>query len=144
MTAYFESDAAIERLTRAMLGHSLPKEMWTHVAHFAVTLWLLRHRPGLVLERDMPEFIRSYNESVGGVNSDTAGYHETITRASIRAARAFLARYEGVPLHEVVDALMASRLGDKNWLLGHWSKERLFSVEARRVWVEPDLTPLPF
>jgi hypothetical protein len=26
----------------------------------------------------------------------------------------------------------------------YWTRERLFSVEARRNWVEPDLAPLPF
>jgi hypothetical protein len=31
-----------------------------------------------------------------------------------------------------------------DWILAHWSKERLFSVEARREWLEPDLQPLSF
>ena len=144
MTTFFDSDAAIERLTDGMLMHRLPKEMWTHAAHFAGTLWLLRHRPDVAPERDMPGFIRGYNESVGGRNSDSEGYHETITLASIRAARGFLAGRDGMPLHAVVDALMASRLGDKNWLLDHWSRARLFSVEARRGWVAPDVQPRPF
>jgi hypothetical protein len=39
-------------------------------------------------------------------------------------------------------ALMQSALGDKNWPLVHWTKATLFSVEARRHWVEPDLSPL--
>jgi len=39
---------------------------------------------------------------------------------------------------------MQSPFGNKDWLLAYWSKERLFSVEARRAWVEPDLAPLPF
>ena len=33
-------------------------------------------------------------------------------------------------------------MGDKAWPLTHWSRERLFSVEARRGWVDPDLKPL--
>jgi hypothetical protein len=67
------------------------------------------------------------------------------TQGSIRAARAFLARFPAErPLHEIADALMASRLGDKGWLLDYWSRERLLSVEARRGWVGPDLRALPF
>ena len=50
-------------------------------AHFAASLWLMRHRADLDLPRDMPDLIRRYNEAVGGVNSDTEGYHETITLA---------------------------------------------------------------
>jgi hypothetical protein len=33
-------------------------------------------------------------------------------------------------------------MGDKAWPLTFWSRERLFSVAARRGWVEPDLAPL--
>jgi hypothetical protein len=40
--------------------------------------------------------------------------------------------------------LMASPLGRSDWLLAYWTRERLFSVDARRRWVEPDLKPLPF
>jgi hypothetical protein len=32
----------------------------------------------------------------------------------------------------------------KHWLLAYWTRERLFSVDARRGWTEPDLKPLPF
>jgi hypothetical protein len=145
MTAYYPSDAAIAALAEGFLGCSIPKEEWTHAAHFAMTLWLMRHQPERDLPRAMPGLIRAYNESVGGVNSDTAGYHETITQASIRAARAFLIeRPAGEPLHQTVDALMAGALGGSGWPLTYWSRAHLFSVAARRGWVEPDLQPLPF
>ena len=42
--------------------------------------------------REMPGLIRAYNESTGVPNTDTGGYHETITLASLRAACAWLAR----------------------------------------------------
>ncbi len=140
-----QSDADIERVVLGMLDCSLPKQDWTHAAHFAATLWLLRHRPEIDLQAQMPLFIQSYNASVGGVNSDTEGYHESITQASLRAARAFLEHCPPTqPLHEVLERLTDSPLGRSDWLLDYWSKSRLFSVEARRSWVEPDLRPLPF
>jgi hypothetical protein len=40
--------------------------------------------------------------------------------------------------------LMSSPLGKSDWPLAYWTRARLFSVEARRSWVEPDLEPLPF
>jgi hypothetical protein len=145
MTTYFESDAVIEKLVDGFIACTLPKAEWTHAAHFATTLWLMRYQPARDLPQAMPGLIRAYNASVGGVNSDTAGYHETITRASIRAARAFRdARSDREPLHVTVDALMAGDLGKSDWLLVYWSHERLFAVDARRGWVEPDLQPLPF
>lgn len=145
MTTYYPSDVAIAALARGFLDRALPKAEWTHAAHFAMTLWLMRHEPARNLSRDLPGLIRRYNESVGGVNSDTAGYHETITQASIRAARAFLAsRSAGEPLHDVVDALMDGALGGSEWPLAYWSRAHLFAVSARRGWAEPDLQPLPF
>jgi hypothetical protein len=144
MIAPFATDAEIERVALGLLDRTLPKAEWTHAAHFAAVLWLMRHRPALDLPSSLPWIIRAYNEAVGGRNTDSEGYHETITQASIRAARAFLAaRPRDEPLHAMVAALMTSPLGRPDWILVHWSRERLFAVEARRGWVEPDLAPLP-
>ena len=118
--------------------------MWTHAAHFAATLWLLQYRPEVELPREMPGIIRGYNEAIGGTNTDTSGYHETITQASIRAARAFLAEEPRRPLFLTCNTLLESRLGNPDWLLEYWTRPRLFSVEARRAWIEPDLKELPF
>ncbi len=140
----FISEAEIAALADGMMDHTLPKTAWTHAAHFAAACWLIRCRPDINPERDMPGLIRAYNEAVGGVNSDTAGYHETITQASLRGARAVLAAFGDAPLPVALNALLAGELGDKNWPLTYWTRERLFSMEARRGWVEPDLKPLPF
>ena len=140
MTHHFPNDAAVARVGFGLIDRTLPKPEWTHAGHFAAALWLLRHEPEDVVRRRMPAMIRAYNEATGVANTDEGGYHETITLASIAAARAFLdARPASAPLHAVVDELMASRLGRPDWLLGFWSRARLFSVEARRSWVEPDL-----
>jgi hypothetical protein len=143
MTKHFRNDDDIDRLARGVIDGSCPKAEWTHAAHFAVALWVLRHWPDRPAETVMPDIIRTYNEASGVRNTDTAGYHETITQASIRAARAFLSRHPSSPaLHELIDLLMDTPLGGSEWILSHWSRERLFSVEARRSWVEPDLQPL--
>ena len=143
MTAPYASDAEIERLAHGLLDHSLPKVEWTHAAHFAAALWLMRHRPDLDLPAAMPDLIRGYNLAVGVRNTDSGGCHETITQASLMKARAFLGeRPAGEPLHETVAALMASPLGKPDWILAHWSRERLFSVQARRGWTPPDLASL--
>jgi hypothetical protein len=139
----FSSDQELADIGNRLCNRTLPKPAWTHAAHFAATLWVLARRPDLDAERDMPGLIRAYNEATGVANTDTGGYHETITQASIRAARARLADFPG-PLFESCNALLASPLGDKNWPLSYWSEARLFSPEARRSWMEPDLKPLPF
>jgi hypothetical protein len=127
-----------------LLDQSLPKSQWTHAAHFAAAVWLLARRQDLDAERDMPGFIRSYNEATGVANTDSGGYHETITQASLRAARSFLAQAPQRSLCDTCNAIMASPFGKSDWLLAYWSREWLFSVRARKFWVDPDLQPLPF
>ncbi|RRN66456.1 hypothetical protein [Caulobacter sp. 602-1] len=136
------TDAEIAALAEGLLDRSLPKDQWTHAAHLTATLRLVRLRDAN-LERDLPWVIRTYNVAVGGQNTETAGYHETITQAYLAAIRAFEAALPpGTSDAEAVALLLATPLGDKNWPLTHWSRERLFSVEARRWWVDPDLKPL--
>jgi hypothetical protein len=133
----------VERIARGLLDRSLPKPEWTHAAHFAAAFWLLRHR-GLQAMHEMPPLIRAYNEATGVANTDTGGYHETITIASLRAAHAWLADRPNAPLHRVLEEWLATPAGRSDWLLQFWSKQVLFSVRARRAWVAPDLRPLPF
>jgi hypothetical protein len=136
------TDAQVAALAAGLLDHSLPKDQWTHAAHLTATLYLVRTRDA-GLERDMPGIIRTYNVAVGGVNDDHGGYHETITQAYLAAIRAFAATLPpGLGDGEAAARLLATPLGDKAWPLGFWSRERLFSVAARRGWVEPDLKPL--
>ncbi len=140
----FADDEAIRRIGEGLLARTLPRADWTHEAHLAACAWILLERPDILPERDLPEIIRAYNESVGGVNSDTEGYHETITQASIRGVRAFLARTASdLSLAEKVNALLHTDEGRRDWPLRFYSPELLFSVEARRAWVEPDLAPIP-
>jgi hypothetical protein len=144
MKSPYASDEDIAHVGAGFLDRSLPREEWTHAAHFAATLWLMRHRPGTDLSSAMPGLIRAFNEAKGGVNDDTTGYHETITQASLRAARPFLAANPELPLFQILAALLGTELGNPNWLLQFWSRERLMSVDARRAWAEPDIKPLPF
>ena len=138
----FTSDEEIDRIGEGLLARTLPKAEWTHAAHFAAAVWLLRRR-GAAAYAEMPPAIRSYNESLGGVNTDTEGYHETITIASLKVAEAHIAAHAGLPMHEQVSRLLAGPYGQSGWILAHWSRERLFSPGARRAWLAPDLEPLP-
>ena len=136
------SDEQVASLARRLLDHSLPKAEWTHAAHLTATLRLVRTRDA-GLERDMPGIIQTYNVAVGGVNDDHNGYHETITQAYLSAIRAFVAALPAdIGDGEAAARLMATPMGDKAWPLAFWSRRRLFSVEARRGWIEPDLAPL--
>jgi hypothetical protein len=141
---YFASDAEIEYLGEGLLACALAHEEWTHEAHLAATTYLLLRRPDIGLDQELPGIIRRFNESVGGVNSDTAGYHETITRSFLHGVRLFLGEGDAKePLHELVNELLLSPMGRRDWPLRFYSRERLFSVEARRNFIKPDIAALP-
>lgn len=136
----FGDDADIRSLGEGLLDRSLPRARWTHEAHLAATLWLIRERPDIALERELPGIIAGYNVAVGGVNSDSAGYHETITQFYIRRLRAHAAAADaGEPLAALVNRALLSPLGARDYPLRYYSRALLFSAEARRRWVEPDL-----
>ena len=141
---YFESDAAVAHLGEGLLACTLQRPEWTHEAHLGATTYLLLKRPEIGLDRELPGLIRRFNESVGGVNTDTEGYHETITRVFLHGVRLFLEEADpDAPLHELVNEVLVSPMGRRDWPLRFYSRERLMSVDARRAFIEPDLRALP-
>jgi hypothetical protein len=139
---FFADDAAIRHVGEGLLARRLPKTEWTHEAHLAACLWLLTERPDITPEQDMPGIIRAYNIAVGAVNDDTQGYHETLTQLYIRGVRAFLDMTGEAGLAGRVNALLASEMAPRDWPLRFYSRALLFSVAARRGWVEPDLAAI--
>lgn len=139
----FASDAEIVHLGEGLLACNLAREEWTHEAHLAACLWLLAERPDVHVDAEIAGIISRFNESVGGVNDDTQGYHDTITHAYVAGVRLFLSRTADTGLLERVNALLLSPVGRRDWPLGFYSRDLLFSVAARRRFVAPDRAPLP-
>ena len=124
---------------------TLPKADWTHAAHCIAAVHLTLSRPDLNLTRDLPNMIRRYNDATGTANTDTGGYHETITQVYVLATAWFLEhRAAGLTAGEACTRLLASSCGRRDLPLDYYSHARLFSLEARRHWIEPDLQPLDF
>jgi hypothetical protein len=137
---HFLSDDAVVHVGEGLLSRTLPREEWTHEAHLAATTYLALRHPEIDLDAELRGIISRYNEAVGGRNTDTEGYHDTITRAYLHGIRLFLEEADrGRPIHELVNELLMSPMGRRDWPFRFWSKELLMSVEARRDFVEPDL-----
>ena len=140
----FASDAEVAHIGEGLLARTLPRDEWTHEAHLAATTYLLLRHPEIDLDRELPGLIRRYNESVGGVNSDTEGYHDTITRVFLHGVRLFLSKANlSKPLHELVNELLLSPMGRRDWPLRSYSPQHLFSTESRRRFTVPDLASIP-
>ncbi len=138
----FTDDEAVRRVGRGLLDRTLPKPEWTHEAHLAAIMWILLERPDIDLDARVREIISSYNEAAGGVNSDSMGYHDTITRCFIVGIRGHVSRGSTSPIVSQVNALLLSAEGSREWPLRFYSRELLFSVAARRGYVPPDLAPV--
>jgi hypothetical protein len=128
-----------EWIAEALIARTLPKAEWTHEAHLRAGLWhVLQHGAPAALEL-LRARISSYNESVGTLNTDTSGYHETITRFYVTIIDRFLAGNDrAMPIDDLATRLLAE-CGDRRLPMRYYSEGRLFSVVARRSWVEPDL-----
>lgn len=135
----FHDDTAIQRVGIGLIDATLPRAEWTHEGHLAATTWLVIERPDIDLDVSLRGIISSYNEAVGGVNDDTQGYHHTITCCFLTAVRDHVQEYPGLGMAALVNTLLVSPRGSRDWPLRFYSRDRLFSVAARRGLVEPDI-----
>jgi hypothetical protein len=128
------TDAYIEAFVQAFEFGSLSRSEWTHSRHLIMALWYLRsHRrdEATTLIRDG---IRRHNEC----QENFTGYHETITLAWVAVIERFLGvRDLNVPVSVLAGELLG-QCGHKDYLLRFYSRQRLFSEEARACWVPPD------
>lgn len=120
----------------AFVNGQLGKDEWTHEAHLLTGWYALKDRSPAETLAFLRHSIMTHNCGIGIRNSDTSGYHETLTvyyvTAIYHAAAATL------------DELFAMPSCGRTAALEHWSRDVLFGTEARLGWVEPDLAPLPW
>jgi len=118
---------------------ALPKVRWTHHAHLVVALWYLTHHSYDEALDIVRRRIRAYNEATGTRNTESGGYHETLTRLFLNGVSAHITRHRTDSLPVSLASLLQSPLGNKDWPLRFYSRECLFSMAARQHWIEPDL-----
>ncbi|OQP43003.1 hypothetical protein A4H97_12715 [Niastella yeongjuensis] len=121
----------------------LPKEKWTHEAHFAMALWYCCLQPLPQAIESIKEGIKKYNISIGGENTDHAGYHETITVFYTRHIINYVLQTgAGRQFEVILNGFWQQEFLKKDFPLKYYSRELLMSKEARKNWLTPDLQPL--
>ncbi len=131
MTPAMNAVKAADAIADAMTACRLPKSEWTHEAHVQAGLSLvLRMGPRQALAT-LREAIPRYNVSTNTPNTDTGGYHDTLTVYYVWAIDELLR--QGVSPEDVVAQPLVSRTA----ALEFWNRNELFSVEARRRWMAP-------
>jgi hypothetical protein len=137
----FGTEASIQDLVVGFRSRTLPKEQWTHEAHLVTAIWFhVHHSPDEAIAY-LRSGIITYNDSLGGKNTPTDGYHETMTLFWCRTVAAFVEANRQLPIVELCEKFLASEQATKEYPLKFYSRELLFSVKARATWIDPDLAP---
>jgi hypothetical protein len=136
MSARISTLSPAVTLARVVTG-SLPKSEWTHEAHVTACTALVRRAGEDRALRLLGRIIPRLNRVHGTPNTDTSGYHATLTEYYVRAVGALVTA--GLDDR----AIAAHPTTGREAPLRHWRRETLFGVPARRGWVAPDLSALP-
>ena len=140
---FLQSPATFDAFVADWHAHRLTREAWTHGAHVGVCAYYAFDHDEAATMAIMRPGIRNFNESVGGQNTATSGYHESITRVWVMAISAHL---RARPVNSRWDAARSAvtRFGSPHEVLQQcYSFDVIADVRARAEWVPPD-RPLPW
>src|ERR1041384_547432 len=99
----------VARLVCEFEACTLARERWTHEAHLTVGLWYLMQHEEAEATRLIRAGIKRYNQACGIAQTETSGYHETITLFYVRVIRRYLARApKKMGVDELVRGLLAT------------------------------------
>ncbi len=121
---------------------SFPFDQWHHRAHVKLAyLYLIRHGFDAALLK-LREGIRAYNAANNLSDEPTSGYHETITQFWLRIVEMTVQQYGQLPTADEFFDFHPQLSQKKNHRL-FYSPGLFMSPQAKREFVEPDLTNLP-
>ena len=135
---WLASGEALDAFIAAFRSGSFPIAWWTHGAHVAMAATLLWESSVPNVLADIRGSIRHYNECQGGENTETSGYHETLTRLWVGIVASSLAA-----LPDGADRLAAARYAYQafarrsGYFRDWYDFDLLTSTDARREWTPP-------
>ena len=135
-----------ETLVRQFRDQSLSYDHWTHRSHVRVGFaYLDEFETFEKALRAVRKDIKAYNKAQNTPETNTSGYHETITRAFLQLIDvtrvAFAEANPVADSNEFCDA--HPQLMCRQVLRLFYSSSRIMTPEAKHSFVEPDLATLP-
>ena len=144
MSEILASEETLAAFLDAFERGAWPKSAWTHAAHVTVAACYALAYPLDDATSRIRQGIQHYNRSVGTINSDHSGYHETLTVFWMAIVKAQLAQVPAeTPRLETVRAVVEQLGARRDLFKDYYGFDVVKSVEARRSWVAPDLKPFP-
>ncbi len=138
----YKTEAEINHLFERFQALTLEKEAWTHAAHLTTGLCFLKQYELYEATCRMKSGIIAYNLSVGGENTGSGGYHETMTIFWMEVLHFYLSEFPEYSLLELCNGFLQSPLADKKLPLYFYDSEKLMSPFYRSRFVAPDLKML--
>ena len=138
MSGHYKTESEIEAVVRGFESCSTGKSEFTHLRHLAVTVWYLR---GSSLEQATEKMRASLFRFIDHYGIE-GKYHETLTVFWMRVVQKRLDELDpALSLLETTNAVVEA-FGNARLVFEYYSEELLWSTEARRTSVQPDLKPL--
>lgn len=128
---------------RAFEDSAIPPDEWDHRAHVRTAYLYTRSPPFDIALAQIRNGIQRLNAANGVEESETSGYHETVTVAWARIVEATCRTYGPTDSDFEQFAATHPHLLAKTLLRVFYSRDRIASPTARREFVEPDLSALP-
>jgi hypothetical protein len=137
MSEKYKTEAEVLRLVESFETATIARDEWRHAEHLVVALYYLSNHDfetSLGLMRSgIFKLLKAFEVDL----SVEMPYHETMTVFWMRTVDDFKRLKNGASMSEICRA-MIERF-DKDYPLRFYSRELLFSDEARARFVEPDL-----
>ena len=138
METKYKSESEVIDLVRSFEDASIPHDDWKHAAHLVVALYYLSHHDLDAACDKMRSGILNLLEHGFKVDlKKEMPYHETITVFWMRTVAAYNTSVNGASLLEKANEV--AYRWDKDYPLNFYTRELLFSDEARTRLVEPDI-----
>ena len=133
------TEVEIDEFLTAFEAGTLPKERWTHGAHLlggACYVYRLGQAGAI---HHMRTCVRRYNEAVGGKNTATSGYHETITVFWIKVLDTLLRDAQPISRAEFAELAVERFASQRDLFRRFYDFDVIASTEARAEWIAPTL-----
>lgn len=135
---FLQSAEALETFFSDWTSGRLPKAAWTHAAHVAMAAYIaFEHAPEEAFER-MKAGILHHNDAVGTANTETSGYHETLTRLWCAILGKFVCHGNFASRLEAVREAVRVFGEDRERYKLYYGFDVVNDRRARREWVRPD------
>lgn len=136
---HYRKSAEIIELANAFENGTLPPEKWTHEVYLTIAFWHLFFNPPIEAQALIRNDIRRYCFENNIASTDNRAGHETLMFFWVQMVSFYMKRF-GAKLSflELANGVMRN-FKDQNLPFRFYSRECLFSAQARTEWLEPDL-----